>query len=70
MTERNKLSILAGEPKYTHKEADYGRGLPQAHCSICKHYRGVNDCELVEAPIAPAMWCKFFRRRAQTHKSD
>jgi len=52
--------------KLTHEQVDYGEGLPQAHCSICKHghmSRPHDRCDLVEDPIDPEKWCKLFRRR-------
>jgi hypothetical protein len=51
---------LAGDRKFTHEEVDYSKGKPHAHCGLCEHYHGVDDCVLVVAPIRPAMWCRKF----------
>lgn len=46
---------------YTKAEVDYSKGLPQAHCGICEHYRD-HSCEIVEGEIEPDHWCRKFKR--------
>ena len=50
------------EGKQTKASVEYGEGMPNAHCGICKHYLG-GACELVQGAIAPDMWCKLFEQR-------
>jgi hypothetical protein len=60
----NRL-LDAANPKATHKEAQYGPGRKAERCSICEHYRGLNDCTKVVAPVSPMAWCKFFEERGK-----
>jgi hypothetical protein len=56
---------LALEPpprKISKAAADYGEGLPQAHCGICQHFTSPNKCSVVIGPVAPEDWCKYFAR--------
>lgn len=48
--------------KLSKEEAGYKRGIKQAHCGICKHYKHPHACEIVEGKIFPAMWCRYFER--------
>jgi hypothetical protein len=56
---------MALEPPPTRvpkRQADYGWGLPQAHCGICEHFTKPDKCSVVIGPVAPEMWCKYFAR--------
>lgn len=46
--------------KFSHEEVNYSHGKPHAHCSLCEHYHGIDNCELVVSPIRPQMWCEEF----------
>ena len=35
---------------------------PKEHCSICEHWLGKNQCEIVVGKINPEGWCKEFKR--------
>lgn len=54
----------------THKKADvdYSKGMPEAHCSICRFYheglyKDAGRCEKVKGTIGADMWCKLFRKK-------
>ena len=49
--------------KFTKDEVEYSKGLPEAHCGICEHYRpDSHSCTLVKGDIDPAYWCRKFER--------
>lgn len=50
-------------------EVDYSKGLPHAHCGLCRHFEPPHACELVKGTIEPQMWCKLFAKRAVTKRS-
>lgn len=55
--------------KISKSEAGYKKGLPQAHCAICKNFEPQatgpwGQCQLVYGDIGPSMWCKLFARTA------
>jgi hypothetical protein len=45
-------------------EAQY-RDAPngEQRCGGCVHFIGPNSCSIVEGPISPNGWCRFFRAR-------
>ncbi len=45
--------------KFTKEAVDYSKGLPDAHCGICEHYRH-GTCLIVEGAIEPDYWCEKF----------
>lgn len=47
---------------YTKSEVDYSMGLPEAHCSLCEHYR-IDKCEIVAGKIEPDHWCEKFDKK-------
>lgn len=55
--------VQHGGKKETKAEAGYVRGTKAEHCGICKHYLA-HGCEIVEGRIFPAMWCRYFDKRA------
>lgn len=55
--------------KYQKSEVDYKKGLPQAHCGICEHYRN-GRCSLVEGPIDSTFWCNKFHRSLRKTVTD
>lgn len=30
------------------------------HCGVCAHFRPPGSCEIVEGPISPDGWCRYF----------
>lgn len=53
--------------KRAKSSVQYSKGLPQAHCGICRHFRArgkrqYGSCELVRGPIEADMWCRLFAR--------
>lgn len=48
--------------KLTHAEVGYEQSKRTDRCEFCKHYRGPNDCALVEPPIAFDGWCQEFKQ--------
>ena len=50
--------------KETKAEAGYKRGTKESHCGICGHY-AAHECSIVEGRIFPAMWCRYFEKRAK-----
>jgi hypothetical protein len=50
--------------KETKAESGYKRGTKAEHCGICSHY-AAHECEIVEGRIFPAMWCRYFEKRAK-----
>ena len=46
--------------KLSKESVDYSKGLPDAHCGICEHYRH-GTCLIVEGEIDPNFWCNRFR---------
>lgn len=54
--------------KLEHGEVHYGKGMPRAHCSICKHYVPPPNrddkphCDIVVDPIRPSDWCDRFAK--------
>jgi hypothetical protein len=53
--------ILRGEMivQVNKQDADYSKGNPQEHCSICSHY-SKRTCEVVPGLIDPGYWCRYF----------
>jgi len=45
--------------KLSKESVDYSKGLPDAHCGICEHYRH-GTCLIVEGEIEPDYWCEKF----------
>jgi hypothetical protein len=49
-------------------DVEYSSGKPQAHCSICKHFKAdaatsrAGTCELVEGVIDGNAWCELFAK--------
>lgn len=56
-------AVRMSEPQHEKADVDYGRGLRNAHCSICQHFREPAACELVIGRIRPQDWCKLFQRK-------
>jgi hypothetical protein len=56
--------VEASGKKETKAEAGYSRGTKEKHCGICAHY-AAHECEIVEGRIFPAMWCRYFEKRAK-----
>ena len=56
-------------PKISKEAADYGKGLPQAHCGICQHFTAPSHCGIVVDPVRPEDWCKYFARVKRTFGS-
>lgn len=50
--------------KETKADAGYTRGTKAEHCGACSHY-AAHECEIVEGRIFPAMWCRYFDKRAK-----
>lgn len=52
----------AAQGKITKASAKY-RGHPNSgqRCGQCVHYRFPLSCELVQGPISPFGWCRFFK---------
>jgi 8-oxo-dGTP pyrophosphatase MutT (NUDIX family) len=42
---------------------DYGEGMPQSHCGICKQFIAPDGCTVVEGTIRAEDWCKLFVKR-------
>jgi len=51
--------------KQTKEAVDYGEGMPQSHCGICKHFIEPDGCALVEGVIKAEDWCKLFEREGR-----
>lgn len=51
--------------KATQSAADYVAQSAKAdeRCAICTMFRPPSACTAVSGTIAPAGWCKFFKRR-------
>ena len=49
--------------KETKADAGYSQGTKAEHCGICAHY-AAHECEIVAGRIFPAMWCRYFEKRA------
>lgn len=45
-------------PKSEAEYVDRAAGL--THCGICKHFFSPDICEIVEGPVNPGGWCKFY----------
>lgn len=57
-------SSQKNDEKLTHKEVGFEHPAKGPHhCSECKHYQGLGNCEIVKPPIAPADWCEKFKSR-------
>lgn len=68
MSVRSSLAgvlVKSSGTKETKSAAGYTRGTKAAHCGICTHYQA-HECDLVEGRIFPAMWCRYFDKRATT----
>jgi len=57
-------TTTAAQAKVSKSVAHY-RGHPNGdqHCGGCVHYRFPGSCELVQGPISPFGWCRFFKAR-------
>lgn len=51
----------AVQQKATKASVDYSRGMPAAHCGICKHYND-HACAKVRGYINPRFWCELFQK--------
>lgn len=54
----------------TQVEADYSANAsdPSHRCALCRHFLAPDGCQVVEGPISPEGWCKFFE--AGDHVDD
>jgi hypothetical protein len=54
-----------------HSMVHYGKGMPHAHCSICRHYVDPTKadpkahCTIVRDPIKAEMWCDRFEKKRE-----
>lgn len=57
-------SAAAARGKATKAAAKY-RGHPNngQRCGLCVHYRFPLTCQIVQGPISPFGWCRFFKAK-------
>lgn len=47
---------------HSKKSVDYSKGMPSAHCSICRFYDN-GTCAKVRGYIKPDFWCRLFSKK-------
>ena len=54
----------AAQAKISKASASY-RGQPNngQRCGHCAHYRFPLSCEIVQGPVSPFGWCRFFKQK-------
>jgi hypothetical protein len=50
----------AQDAKVSKASVQYSVGMGAKRCFNCAHYRGDNECEIVEGTVAPEYWCERF----------
>lgn len=60
-----KKKELPAAEKFTHAEVHYEQKSMHGKqkCSACVHFIPPDDCQSVAKPIAPAGWCRRFKKR-------
>lgn len=56
MTEYTRADLA----KATKHSVEYGRGKPNAHCGLCRHYQLPSACAIVRGSVRPQDWCNRF----------
>lgn len=52
--------------KITKDAADYGGGMKNAHCAICRHFEAPDRCERVMGRVSPRAWCRLFAKQEKS----